>query len=65
MILETILDGKSQSVQFALSELLEPEAKKKRDDDIRVRAYVVRSHWRKRWHPKAKARHLTVVKKRA
>ena len=63
MILEKILDGKSQNVQWALSELLEPASKKNRDDDIRVRAYVVRSHWRKRWHPKV--RHLSAARKRA
>jgi hypothetical protein len=70
MILEPLLNGDSHKVPFALAELLEPLHGKKRADDIRVRAYVVRSHWRKRWHPKpgyltARKQHLNLVRKRA
>ena len=52
MILEEIIDGKgNRSLTGLLEELLEPGNKKHASDDIRVRAYVVRSHWRKRWFP--------------
>jgi hypothetical protein len=73
VILEDILAGEGHNprkVAFALSELLEPGSNKKHGDDIRVRAYVVRAHWRKRWQPKpgyltARKNHLKVVRQRA
>lgn len=56
MILEKLIDegGSSKSLSGVLADLLEPIMGKKRDDDIRVRSYIVRSHWRRRWHPKVK-----------
>jgi len=66
MILQDIIDGKGgRSITSTLEDLLEPMVGKKRSDDIRVRAYIVRSHWRKKWYPKKKAtRHLRVVSSR-
>jgi len=63
MILESLLEGSTRNeLANTLADLLEPMIGKKREDDIRVRSYIVRSHWRKRWHPKK--RHLRVVSSR-
>lgn len=52
MILQELIDGKGgKSLSSVLEDFLEPMKGKKEADDIRVRSYIVRSHWRKRWHP--------------
>lgn len=57
MILQEIIDGKGgKSLSTVLEDLLEPVRGKKASDDIRVRSYIVRSHWRKRWHPNGSRR---------
>jgi hypothetical protein len=55
VILQDVIDGKrGQSLSSVLEDLLEPARGKKASDDIRVRSYIVRSHWRRRWFPNGK-----------
>jgi hypothetical protein len=57
VILQDVIDGKgAKSLATVLEDLLEPMRGRKAADDIRVRSYIVRSHWRKRWYPNGSRR---------
>jgi hypothetical protein len=45
-----------------LLEAMEKSGRRKHNDDILVRPYVVQAHWRRRWHPNVVS--MATLKKR-